>query len=113
MEHTDAELQALELKARLQVKVHRTLLRHKLIMLGNSLLVAALFAWLLMLIWTAMMYLGVRDTWLPWAVSLLGVSTDALWRLSVVGMTGFKLAAILFLLCPGLGFRICGSAMKP
>ena len=54
----DASLEALETRAKLQVKVHRTILRHQLIMVGNALLVAFLFAALLMLLWSALIYAG-------------------------------------------------------
>jgi hypothetical protein len=59
------------------------------------------------------MYLGAGNTMLPWAASIFGISARRLLQLSTVGMVGFKLAALLLLLCPGLGFRICGAAMKP
>jgi len=108
----EASLEALETRAKLQVKVHRTILRHQLIMIGNALLVAFLFAALVLLVWTVMMYLGAGNTMLPCAASVLAVPAHRLVQLSVAGIVAFKLAAILLLLCPGLGFRICGSAMK-
>lgn len=111
MEATAAEMQALELKAKMQVKVYRTLLRHKLIMCGNALLVGYLFAVLVVVLWTAALVLA-GDSYMSWAADLMKVPPERLEWLSAIGMTGFKLGAALFLLCPGLGLRICGGLMK-
>lgn len=108
----DASLEALETRAKLQVKVHRTILRHQLIMVGNALLVAFLFAALLMLLWSALIYAGFGTPLLAGTGELFQTSARRMLQLGLVGMTAFKLGAVLFLLCPGLGFRLCGSAMK-
>lgn len=111
MEATAAEMQALELKAKMQVRVYRTLMRHKLIMTGNALLVGYLFAVLLVALWTAALML-FGDSYMPWSADLVKVPPERLMWLSAMGMAGFKLGAALFLLCPGLGLRICGGLMK-
>ncbi len=109
---SDVGLEALEARAKLQVKVHRTILRHQLIMIGNVLLVAFLFAVLVLLLWTVLMCLGVETVVLSWTGEVFQTSMRRLLQLSLAGIVAFKLAAVLLLLCPGLAFRICGSAME-
>jgi len=109
----EASLEALEMRAKLQVRVHRTILRHQLIMIGNVLLVAFLFAALVLLLWTLMVGLGAGQPLLAWAGAIFGTSDRRMLQLSMTAMASFKLAAILLFLCPGLAFRICGSAMQP
>lgn len=110
---TEPDVSLLAQQARLQVKVERTVLRHRLIMMGNVLLVAFLFAALLMLIWIIVLAAGAASTMLPWASGIFSVPADVLLRLNVVGFIAFRFGAVLFLLCPGLAFRICGGAMQP
>lgn len=106
-------LEELETQGKLQVKIGRTLLRAKLIMIGNVLLVAWLMAVVLLYVWYAV-YLWVGPAWVATAViSPLGLTVEQFQRLNIVAMTAWKLAAALLLLCPGLGFRLCGRAMKP
>lgn len=109
----EASLEALEVRAKLQVKVHRTLLKHQLIMVGNALLVAFAFAAVILLIWTVMTALGITEGLLTIYAPLFQTSVRRLMQLSITGIAGFKLAAILLFLCPGLAFRICGNAMQP
>jgi hypothetical protein len=47
-----------------------------------------------------------------WSQALLGIAPPQVMWLNAVAYAGFKVASILLLLCPGLGLRICGSAMK-
>ncbi|MBU0609812.1 MAG: hypothetical protein KKI08_18150 [Armatimonadetes bacterium] len=108
----EVNLEALEARAKLQVKVHRTILRHQLIMIGNVLLVAFLFAALILLVWTVMLLLGATEAMFGVYAPLLGTSARRLLQMSIVGMAGFKLASLMLLLCPGLAFRICGNAME-
>lgn len=110
----DQSLEALETRARLEVKVRRTLLRHQFIMIGNALLTAFLFAVLVLLIWTAMLAFGGTSAgMMAVAAPVMGISVEQMMWLGAVLLVTFKIAAILLLLCPGLGFRICGSAMRP
>lgn len=113
MENTTLDVEALEARAKLQVKVHRTLLRHQLIMWGNALLVAYLFAVLLPATWFMALSLGGRQLISEWSAPLIGVPAERMLWLSAVMYGGLKVAAFLLLLCPGLGLRITGSAMKP
>lgn len=106
------DLTELEIEAKLQVKIERTLLRAKLIMTGNVLLTAWFLAFLLLCLWYVVYSCCSPDFMLKLAALPFGV--DLLWfqKLNLVAMTGWKLAAYLLLLCPGLACRICGGAMK-
>lgn len=99
-------------KAKLEVKVALTVMRHKLIMMGNILLVSYLVAVVLLLVWyTVYFHYGQCTT--PWAASLMHMPVPAFEALSATALVWTKIAAILLFLCPGLAFRICGAAMKP
>jgi hypothetical protein len=113
MEGPTLDMDALEARAKLQLKVHRTLLKHQLMMAGNALLVAFLFAALLMGLWIVMLSSGYLRTMLPWGSALFGLPPEELLRLNVIGFVALRFGVVLLLLCPGLGLRICGSAMKP
>lgn len=107
------DLSELETEAKLKVKIGRTLLRAKLIMTGNVLLTACLFAYLLLCLWYVVyLYSGpgllLRVGGTPFGVDLLWFQ-----KLNLIAMTAWKLAAYLLLLCPGLACRVCGGAMKP
>lgn len=103
----------LELQAKLQVKVGRTLLRAKLIMLGNALLVAWLASLVLLLVWWGV-YVGGGSDWIVKLVGTqFGLDTAAFTKLNLYAMALWKMAAYLLLLCPGLGLRACGEVMKP
>jgi len=105
--------EALEKQAKLEVKIRRTILRQQLIMLGNALLVSYLFAVLLMCIYFVAIQAGAKALMEEWGRLLWGaeVAKQIPW-LSLVAYTAFKMGAALFLLCPGLGLRICGAIMR-
>ena len=107
------DLTELEIEAKLQVKIERTLLRTKLIMTGNVLLTAWLFAVLILLLWYAVYSCVSTDTMLRLGATPFGVGLPQFQKLNLIAMTGWKLAAYLLLLCPGLACRVCGGAMKP
>lgn len=110
----DGNLDALETRAKLQVRIQRTILRHQLIMIGNALIVAYLFALLVLLIWFGLWSIGGTGIGLVGRVApVMGITPDALRSIGAMLYGVFKIASILLLLCPGLGFRICGAAMRP
>ncbi|MHB8996052.1 MAG: hypothetical protein ACYC63_12470 [Armatimonadota bacterium] len=102
----------MEIQAKLQVRIGKALLRTKLIMIGNGLLVAWAASLVLLLIWYfAYMYVGTsymeRMVCAPFGLTVL-----QLHKLNIMAMTVWKLASYLLLLCPGIGFRVAGEAMK-
>lgn len=106
------DLRELEVQGKLQVKIGRALLRHKLIMLGNVLLVAWLFATILMAIWFLAYAVAGETLVQVWGADLMGLTVPEFTALNASAMIAFKLAAALLLLCPGLALRLCGGAME-
>jgi len=107
------DLTELEIEAKLQVKIERTLLRTKLIMLGNALLVAWLVSVVLATIWY-LAYVRTGSSSLNTMVAQqFGLTALQFQKLNGIGITIWKMVAGLLLLCPGIGLRVCGEAMKP
>lgn len=103
----------LEVQGRLQVRIAKTVMRTKFIMLGNALLVAWLASVVLVTIWYLAYSFGSPGFFSAIGAQPFGMSLAEFQKLNLVGIMVWKLAAHLLLLCPGLGFRICGAAMKP
>ncbi|MEN6644275.1 MAG: hypothetical protein ABFE08_17690 [Armatimonadia bacterium] len=101
-----------EAKARLQVKVARTVMRHKLIMIGNILLVSYLVAVVVLLIWY-IAYFVFGQGMATWAAGLMYLSVPAFVSLNATAYVWTKIAATVLFLCPGVAFKICGETMKP
>jgi hypothetical protein len=107
------DLADLEIQGKLQVKVARTILRDKLVMGGNVLLVAYLFSLVLLSIWyVAYLRIG-PDQLLSLGVVPPGLTVEQYQHLSVAGLALWKVSGALLLLCPGLALRVCGAAMRP
>ena len=103
----------LEIQGKLQVKIGRTLLRAKLIMAGNVLLVAWLVSIVLATIWY-LAYVQAGPSFLTTMVAQqFGLTAQQFQKLNGIGITIWKMVAGLLLLCPGIGLRVCGGAMKP
>lgn len=113
MSEGTVDLAALERQGKLQVKIERTVLRHKLIMIGNVLLVAWLFSVILVTIWY-LVYVQASPSALTTIIAqAFGMPLQQFQQFNAIGIGLWKMAAGLLLLCPGLGLRICGTAMKP
>lgn len=106
------DLAAVEAKAKLQVKVARTVLRHKLIMIGNILLVSYLVALALLVVWF-IAYYATGTGMANYAAGMLNISLPMFISLNAIAYTATKLVAALLFLCPGIAFKVCGEAMKP
>lgn len=110
MEWTREEL---EIQGKLQVKIGRTLLRAQLIMIGNVLLVAWVMSAALAAIWY-FAYVHAGPSALNAMVSQsMGMTAEQFQKFNGIGVGLWKMAAGILLLCPGIGFRLCGEAMKP
>lgn len=108
-----AQLEVMEAKARLQVKVARTLMKQRMSMAGSVLLVTWLLAMVLLLVWFVLCTVVPLCT-VTWAfiIPLLRVEPDFMARANLLGMMAWKLVALLVFLLPGLALKICASAIK-
>jgi hypothetical protein len=101
----------LETQAKLQVRIGKAVFRTKLIMIGNGLLIAWVVSLVLLLIWY-----GVYRSGSGYMEQLVcqpfGVTVLQLQKLNLIGITAWKITSYLLLLCPGIGFRVAGEAMK-
>jgi hypothetical protein len=102
----------LETQAKLQVRVGKAIFRTKLIMIGNGLLVAWVAAMVLLFIWYGVYTYAGTGFMERLVCAPFGLTVLQLQKLNIVGMTAWKLVSHLLLLCPGIGFRVAGEAMK-
>jgi hypothetical protein len=106
------KLETMEAEAKLQLRVARAVLKQRLEMCGNVLLVAWLLAMGMLAIWVALCPLvhaySLSGSWLS---PLLRIEPGFLARVNTLGMAGWKLASFLLFLMPGLALKICAGAM--
>ena len=101
-----------EIQARLQVRIGKAILRTKVIKIGNGLLVAWAASLVLLLIWYGVYMLGGLGYMEQMVCQPFGLTVLQLQKLNLIAMTGWKLSSYLLLLCPGIGLRVAGEAMK-
>jgi hypothetical protein len=102
----------LEIQAKLEIRIGKALLRAKLIMIGNGLMVAWLASVVLATIWY-LAYGHAGASLSAMVAPMMGMSVEEFMKLNGIGIGLWKMAAGILLLCPGIGFRVCGEAMKP